>query len=109
MELYYVYLIEKYRKSENEFFPLLEEQTDIEYYDSLPHAVQAMKEMSETTTLCRVIMACVGKAYIDNHHELVCDDIPLFFCKNYDITGNTEKISRFDYARSSRLNPVEDF
>lgn len=95
MELYYVHLISKYRHSENE--PFGDEETDITYYDSLPHAVQDMKFSSDSTMLCEVVLACVGKAYISNHE--LCRDIPLFFCKTYDVTGNTDGISAFEYMK----------
>ena len=95
MELYYMHLITKYRRSGEKSFG--EKEDDITYFDSLPYAVREMKELSETTDVCKVILACVGKAYICNH-ELCCD-IPLFFCENYNVIPNTNNQTAYDYAK----------
>ena len=95
MDLYYVHTIIRYRKSEDE--PFGEKEDNITYFDSLPHAVQEMKELSETTKVCKVDLACVGEVCICNH-QLSCN-IPLFFCENYDVIANTSEQSIFDYIK----------
>lgn len=98
MKLYYVYLITRYRRSTDESFG--PQEKDIAYYDSLPYAVQEMKEMSETTNVCKVDLACVGKTYISDIHELCRNPIPLFFGDNYDVIANTSEQTIYDYMKT---------
>lgn len=98
MELYYVHFITRYRKSTDESFGSQETYTT--YYDSLPYAVQEMKVMSETTNVCKVDLACVGKTYISDTHELCRNSIPLFFCDNHDVIANTSEQRICDYMET---------
>ena len=94
MKFYYVHLIYRCRTSADK--PFGEKEVDIRYYDSLPKAVQEMKDLSETTDVWKVELACVGEANIRNH-ELRCDSDPLLFCENYNVIPNTSGQSIYAY------------